>query len=119
MASETSPRNALSPSAARCSALPWPYWCSSSAGRTATRTANSVSSAATRSVAEWAASATKASDPVSTPVASLTQTRKTAAADAQARGALLAALGAALRTVGYGDRGRRQLKGSCPGTPSV
>ena len=79
MASDTSTRKALSPSAARCWALPWPYWWSSSAGRTATRTANSVSSAATRSVAEWAASARKASEPVARPVPSLTAIRTIAA----------------------------------------
>ena len=47
-----SARNAASASAARCSALPWPYWCEWSAGRPATPTAKNVSSAATRSVPE-------------------------------------------------------------------
>ena len=49
-------RMAASASAERCSALPWPYWWDTSAGRTATPTANSVSSAATRSVPECSAS---------------------------------------------------------------
>src|SRR3954471_17259058 len=79
MKADTRARNALSPSAARCSAFPWPYWCSRSAGRTATRNAKSVSSAATRSVPEWAASASRPSDPVSRPAASLIATRKPAA----------------------------------------
>ena len=39
IATDTRIRNALSPSAARCSALPWPYWWSRSGGRMATRTA--------------------------------------------------------------------------------
>ena len=80
MNSDTSIRNALSPSAARCSALPCPNWWSRSGGRTATWTANSVSSAATRSVPEWTASATNASEPVTRPVTSFTATRKIAAA---------------------------------------
>src|SRR5918999_1658844 len=46
----------------------------------ATLTANSVSRAATRSVPEWPASATNASEPVTRPVTSLTVTRTTAAA---------------------------------------
>ena len=43
------------------------------------RTTNSVSSAATRSVPEWAASARRPSEPVTRPVASLTATRNAAA----------------------------------------
>ena len=35
-------RIAASARAERCSALPWPYWCETSAGRTATPTAKSV-----------------------------------------------------------------------------
>src|SRR5918999_632862 len=46
----------------------------------ATLTANRVSRAATRSVPEWTASATNASDPVTRPVTSLTVTSTTAAA---------------------------------------
>ena len=49
-----------SASAARCSAFPCPYWCATSAGRPATPTAKNVSSAATRSVAEWSASESEA-----------------------------------------------------------
>jgi hypothetical protein len=49
-------RNAASASAARCSALPCPYWWLRSAGCAATPTAKKVSSAATRSVPEWIAS---------------------------------------------------------------
>ena len=45
-------RNPASASAERCSALPCPNWCVTSAGRAATRTAKNVSSAATRSVPE-------------------------------------------------------------------
>src|ERR671937_779297 len=52
-------RIAASASAPRCSALPCPYWWATSAGRTATPTAKNVSSAATRSVPECAASETR------------------------------------------------------------
>src|SRR5262249_37429323 len=48
-----------SASALRCSAFPCPYWCETSAGRTATPTAKNVSSAAIRSVPECAASETR------------------------------------------------------------
>src|SRR5581483_8516284 len=67
-------------SAARCSAFPWPYWCCSSAGRTATPTAKNVRSAATRSVPEWSASETSASEPLATPAASFSASSAQAAA---------------------------------------
>jgi hypothetical protein len=75
----TSVRKAASPSAARCSALPWPKGWSSSAGRPATRSAKKVSSAATRSVPECSASATSPSEPEARPVASLRATSAPAA----------------------------------------
>ena len=53
-----SERNEASASAARCSALPCPYWCERSAGRPETPSAKKVRSAATRSVPECTASDT-------------------------------------------------------------
>ena len=73
-------RIVASPSAARCSAFPWPYWWAGSAGRTATPTANSVSSAATRSVPEWSASESSPSEPLASPVTSFSSTSTAAAA---------------------------------------
>ena len=70
---------AASKSAARCSALPWPYWCPSSAGRTATPIAKNVSSAATRSVPECSASETSPRLPLARPVPSFNATRAPAA----------------------------------------
>ncbi len=67
----TATRIAASASAARCSAFPWPYGCDRSAGRTATPTARKVSSAATRSVPECTASATRPRLLDSSPAASL------------------------------------------------
>src|SRR5436190_20693161 len=55
----TAKRIAPSARALRCSALPCPYWCVTSAGRTATLSAKNVSSAAIRSVPECAASDTR------------------------------------------------------------
>ena len=69
-----------SKSAARCSALPWPYWCCSSAGRPATPTAKNVRSAATRSVPECSASETRPSEPLATPAPSLRASSAQAAA---------------------------------------
>ena len=54
----TTTRKLASASADRCSALPWPNWCATSAGRAETRIAKYVSSAATKSVPECAASET-------------------------------------------------------------
>src|SRR5579885_3146054 len=76
-------RKAASASAARCSALPWPYWCVTSAGRTATPTAKKVSSAATRSVPEWMASETRPRLCVARPVASLSAISAAAASTDQ------------------------------------
>ena len=70
MATAAMTRIAPSASAARCSAFPWPYWWPRSAGRTATPTAKKVSSAAMRSVPEWAASETRPRLCVARPVPS-------------------------------------------------
>ena len=72
-------RIAPSASAARCSALPWPYWWPGSAGRTATPTAKNVSSAAMRSVPEWAASEMRPRLCVASPVPSLSAMSASAA----------------------------------------
>src|SRR3954454_9506084 len=55
----TANRIAPSARALRCSAFPCPYWWVTSAGRTATPTVKNVSSAAIKSVPEWAASETR------------------------------------------------------------
>src|SRR3954471_12300383 len=72
-------RIAASASAARCSALPWPYAWPGSAGRIATPSATKVRIAATRSVPEWAASERRPRPPVAIPEMSLTAIRATAA----------------------------------------
>ena len=72
-------RNEASASAARCSALPWPYWWPGSAGRAATPTAKKVSSAATRSVPECAASERRPRLCVARPTPSLSATSAAAA----------------------------------------
>src|SRR3954465_15118373 len=79
MNSETSTRKPASASAERCSALPGPNWCATSAGRDATRIAKYVSSAATRSVPECAASETRPRLCVARPTDSFS-TRSAAAA---------------------------------------
>src|SRR3954447_15797593 len=79
MNTDAAAKNAASASAARCSALPCPNGWSRSGGRTATRTANSVSSAATRSVPECSASAIRPREPDARPAPSLTATSTTAA----------------------------------------
>ena len=66
----TSARTLASASAARCSALPWPYWWPASAGWPATPIAKNVSSAATRSVPEWSASETRPRLPLARPTPS-------------------------------------------------
>ena len=82
-------RNAASASAARCSALPWPYWCVTSAGRPATPSARNVSSAATRSVPEWTASETSPRLWAASPTVSLSTTSAAAApTDDERRAAL-------------------------------
>src|SRR5581483_3323600 len=73
-------RKPASASADRCSAFPWPNWCVTSAGRAATRTAKYVSSAATKSVAEWIASDTRPRLCVARPTLSLRRTSVAAAA---------------------------------------
>src|SRR5579884_710602 len=78
--SETTTRNPASASAARCSAFPCPNWCFTSAGRAATRIAKKVSSAATRSVPECAASETRPRLCVASPTASFSTTSAAAAA---------------------------------------
>src|SRR2546425_12530747 len=77
LASERKPASA---SAERCSALPWPNWCETSAGRAATRIARNVRTAATRSVPEWTASETRPRLCVARPTLSLRTTRVAAAA---------------------------------------
>src|SRR6476619_7430140 len=72
-------RIAPSASAERCSAFPCPYWCPVSAGRAATPTANSVSSAAIRSVPECAASDSRPRLCVAMPVPSFNPIRAIAA----------------------------------------
>src|SRR3954452_10007177 len=72
-------RKVASAIAARCSALPCPNGWSSSGSRLATPSAKNVSSAATRSVPECIASATRPRLPVSRPVTSLRTTRTAAA----------------------------------------
>src|SRR5436189_2861130 len=72
-------RIAPSPSAERCSALPWPYWWPVSAGRAATPTAKNVSSAAIRSVPECAASESRPRLCVARPVPSFSPIRAVAA----------------------------------------
>src|SRR3954464_8573174 len=72
-------RKLASAMAARCSALPCPNGWSSSGSRLATPSAKNVSSAATRSVPECIASATRPRLPVSRPVTSLRTTRTPAA----------------------------------------
>src|SRR5918994_2051009 len=72
-------RIAASASAERCSALPCPYGCPVSAGRTATPTAKNVSSAATRSVPECSASEIRPRLPVARPVLILMPTSAAAA----------------------------------------
>src|SRR4051812_35056615 len=80
MYSETSTRNPASASAERCSALPCPNWWAMSAGRDATRIAKYVSSAATRSVPECAASETRPRLCVARPTDSFSTTSAAAAA---------------------------------------
>src|SRR5829696_1651689 len=75
----TSASTVASARAARCSALPWPYWWPRSAGRWATPIAKNVSSAATRSVPEWSASDTSPRLPLAMPVPSFSATRTPAA----------------------------------------
>src|ERR671910_471270 len=72
-------RMVASASAARCSALPWPYGWPGSAGRPATPTAKNVRSAATRSVPEWIASETSPRLPLASPAPSLSAIRTRAA----------------------------------------
>src|SRR3954451_19832800 len=72
-------RIAASASAARCSALPWPYAWPGSAGRIATPSATKVRIAATRSVPEWAASERRPRLPVAIPETSLTAISRHAA----------------------------------------
>src|SRR5207245_8597791 len=64
-------RMTASARAARCSAVPCPYAWPGSAGRTATPSATKVSTAATRSVPEWAASENRPRLCVAMPVTSL------------------------------------------------
>src|SRR4051794_2223416 len=80
MNSETSTRKPASASAERCSALPCPNWWATSAGREATRIAKYVSSAATRSVPECAASETRPRLCVARPTDSFSTTSAAAAA---------------------------------------
>ena len=70
---------AASASADRCSALPCPNWCETSAGRAETRTVKKVSDAATRSVPEWTASEIIPRLCVARPAASFSTTRPAAA----------------------------------------
>src|SRR6185312_7922357 len=79
MAALARTRIAPSPSAARCSAFPWPYWWPGSAGRAATPTAKNVSSAAMRSVPECAASERRPRLWVARPVPSFSPISATAA----------------------------------------
>ena len=80
-----------SASAVRCSALPCPYWCVTSAGRPATPTAKNVSSAATRSVPEWIASETRPRLCVASPTVSFSATSERRGDDRDERGAALRA----------------------------
>src|SRR3954447_21291418 len=73
-------RMAPSASAPRCSAFPCPYWCETSAGRTATPTAKKVRRAAIRSVPECAASEIRPRLCEGRPAASLSRISATAAA---------------------------------------
>src|SRR6476619_462261 len=72
-------RIAASASAARCSALPWPYAWPGSAGRSATPSATNVRIAAIRSVPECAASESRPRLLVAIPARSLTAIRTQAA----------------------------------------
>src|SRR6267378_6250439 len=76
----TAERIPASVSAERCSALPWPNWCCTSAGRDATRRAKYVSSAATKSVSECAASEIRPRLCVARPTLSLSSSSAMAAA---------------------------------------
>jgi hypothetical protein len=75
-----SERNDASASAARCSALPCPYWWERSAGRLATPSARKVRSAATRSMPECAASEMRPRLCADRPTTSLRTTSAVAAA---------------------------------------
>ena len=72
-------RNAASPRAARCWALPWPNGCSGSAGRSAIPTAYRVRPAAAASMPECTASARIPRLPLAKPTASLRSARPIAA----------------------------------------
>src|SRR5512141_3519363 len=63
-------RRAVSMRAEKFSTLPWPYGWDSSAGRSETLTATRVTTAATRSSPEWAASARTPSDALRRPTTS-------------------------------------------------
>src|SRR5262249_12429423 len=72
-------RMTASASAPRCSALPCPYWCATSAGLTATPTVKKVRRAAIRSVPECAASEIRPRLCEASPAASLSTMSTTAA----------------------------------------
>src|SRR6266576_3002336 len=97
-------RIAPSASAARCSAFPWPYWWPGSAGRTATPPAKKVSSAAMRSVPEWAASEMRPRLCVARPVPSLSAISASAANTDQSAAFRWASTPGSVRPPGAGAR---------------
>src|SRR5690348_6570499 len=107
-------RIAPSARAARCSAFPCPYWCPGSAGRTATPTAKNVSSAAMRSVPEWAASEMRPRLWVARPVPSLSAMSASAASTDQSAAFRWASTPGSVRSGLDADRLRRPDEGVLP-----